>query len=71
MASKSRKEHIIHLREVLNRLRSAGLVLSLPKCTFGCSSVDSLDHQVSSQGIYLGGQRVNALCGHPQPNTVK
>ena len=51
VASKSCKEHIIHLREVLNRLRSAGLVLNLSKCNFGHSSVDFQGHLASSQGI--------------------
>ena len=47
VANKSRKEHIPHLKEVLNRLRLAGLVLNLPKCTFGHSSMDFLGHLVS------------------------
>ena len=71
MASKSRKEHIVHLREVLKKLRSAGLVLNLPKRTFCCSSVDFLGHVVSSQGIHPLAAKVEALRGHPQPNTVK
>jgi len=71
VASKSRKEHMVHLREVLNKLRSAGLVLNLPKCTFGRSSVDFLGHLVSSQGIRPLATKVEALRGHPQPSTVK
>ena len=71
VASKSHKEHIVHLREVLNKLRSAGLVLNLPKCTFGRSSVDFLGHLVSSQGIRPLAAKVEALCGHPQLNTIK
>ena len=61
----------MHLREVLNKLRSAGLVLNLPKCTFGRSSVDFLGHLVSSHGIRPLAAKVEALCGHPQLNTVK
>ena len=71
VASKSRKEHIVHLREVLIKLRSAGLVLNLSKCNFGLSSVDFLGHLVSSQGIRPLAAKVEALRGHPQPNTVK
>ena len=71
MASKSRKEHIIHLRGVLKRLRSAALVLNLPKCTFGRSSVDFLGHLVSPQGIRPLAAKVEALHSHPQPNTLK
>ena len=62
---------MVHLREVLIKLRSAGLILNLPKCTFGCSSVDFLGHLVSSQGIRPLAPEVEALHSHPQPNTIK
>ena len=72
VASKSCKEHIVDLREVLNRLRLADLVLNLPKCTFGCSSVDFLGHLVSSsEGIRPLAAKVEALRSHPQANTIK
>ena len=64
VSSKSCKEHIIHLREVLKRLRSVGLVLNLSKCTFGRSSMDFLGHLVSSQGIRPMAAKVEALCCH-------
>ena len=71
VAGRSHKEHIIHLREFLNRLRTASLVLNLPKCTFGRSSVDFLGHLVSSQGIRPLAAKVEALRSHPRPNTIK
>ena len=65
IASKSRQEHAGHLREVLRRLRAAGLVLNVPKCTFACSTVEFLSHQVSASGIRPLPGKVEALRLHP------
>ena len=33
VASRNRQEHLLHLREVFRRLKQAGLILKLAKCT--------------------------------------
>ena len=70
VASKDRREHLIHLREVFRRLQQAGLILNLAKCTFGRTSVDFLGHQVSGSGIRPLADKVEALRRHPRPATV-
>ena len=34
VASRNRQEHLLHLREIFRRLKQAGLILNLAKCTF-------------------------------------
>ena len=50
VASRNRQEHLLHLREVFRRLKQAGLILNLAKCTFSPPSVEFLG-QVCSSGI--------------------
>ena len=51
VASRNRQEHLLHLQEVFRRLKQAGLILKLAKCTFGQPSVEFLGHQVCRSGI--------------------
>ena len=71
VASKSRKEHVLHLQEVLSRLKKAGLVLNVAKCTFAQSSVEFLGHSVSAHGIRPLADKVRALRSHSRPSTIK
>ena len=44
--SRSWEEHLLHLREVLQRLKDAGLTVKLKKCQFGRGEVSLLGHVV-------------------------
>ena len=44
VASVDEATHVEDLRAVFQRLRGAGLVLNLEKCTFGAAHVDYLGH---------------------------
>ena len=71
VASRDRKEHVQHLREVLGRLRTAGLVLNVAKCSFAQPTVEFLGHTVSSKGVQPLADKVKALREHSRPTTVK
>lgn len=43
--------HLIHLREVFQRFRMAGLKLKPSKCHLAQPSITFLDHHVSSAGV--------------------
>ena len=45
------KEHIENLRNVLSRLRQAGLRLNNSKCLFFQNSLEYLGHLISKEGI--------------------
>ena len=61
VASPSPEEHVHHLREVLSRLETAGLVLIGEKCVLGVSEVEYLGHLVSAHGIKPLPERVRAV----------
>ena len=69
--SSSPEEHMQHLRVVLDRLQSAGLVLRHDKCVFGVKEVDFLGHRISSKGVLPLPSKVSAVTSFPVPNSVK
>ena len=46
--SSNPEEHWHHLHQVLERLRSAGLILHHDKCVFGTKEIDFLGHHISA-----------------------
>ena len=69
--SSSPDEHLQHLRTVLDRLQSAGLVLRQDKCVLGVKEVDFLGHRISSKGVLPLPSKVSAITSFPVPSTVK
>ena len=55
------EEHLIHIREVFNRLAKAGLKVNLSKCTFAKPEVPFLGHIVSKDGIKMNPKKVEAI----------
>jgi hypothetical protein len=51
IASRDKKEHVEHLREVFSRLREAGLVINAKKCVFPATALEFLGHKVSAAGV--------------------
>ena len=65
------EEHLHHLRIILDRLQSAGLVLRHDKCVFGMKEVDFLGHRISSKGVRPLPSKVSAVQDFPVPTSVK
>ena len=63
--------HLVHLRQVLERLRQFGLVLNAGKCLFAQPSVEYLGHVVSSDGAQPLPVNVEAILSRPRPSTIK
>jgi hypothetical protein len=59
--SASIMEHQEHLREVLGRLRSAGFTLNKEKLVLGASEIKYLGHYLSSRGIRVMPDRIEAI----------
>jgi hypothetical protein len=68
--SKSPEEHLEHIRQVLDRLRSAQLYLKLTKCEFFKPEVRFLGHIVSAEGIQADPAKVKVVASWPKPETV-
>ena len=63
-------EHLANLREVLRRLRNAGLHVNLDKCCFCRSELQYLGHVVTNQGIKTDPDTVLAIKGIVSPTSL-
>ena len=63
-------DHVHHLKEVLTRLKSAGLKLKPAKCHFFQRQVAFLGHVVSESGIATDPEKIQAVVSWPPPNCV-
>jgi hypothetical protein len=68
--SKTRDEHIQHIREVLERLRSEKLFGKLKKCDFFRTEVEYLGFDVGAEGIKPSLSKVQAILDWPTPENV-
>ena len=68
---RSFQDHLDNLRQVFDRLRSAGLKLKPAKCFFGREKVEYLGYIVSSSGISTDPKKVAAVQGFSAPTDVK
>ena len=67
--SHSWDEHLIHLREVLNRINEAGITLKPNKCHFGQNSVKYLGHVVGKGKMTPSELKIKAIIDFPTPET--
>ncbi|KAK8923643.1 hypothetical protein KSP39_PZI019202 [Platanthera zijinensis] len=68
--SLDQNQHMIHLRQVLDILRENKLYINLKKCTFLTDSLTFLGYIVSSEGIRVDREKVNAIESWPSPRTI-
>ena len=68
--SRSELEYERHLGLVLQTLRQHQLYAKFSKCEFWLSRVGFLGHVVSTDGIYVDPQKVEAVANWEQPTTV-
>nr|KYP37777.1 Transposon Ty3-I Gag-Pol polyprotein [Cajanus cajan] len=68
--SKTREEHVEHLRIVLQTLKEKQLYAKLPKCEFWLDSVNFLGHVISKGGIAVDPAKVEAVLEWRTPKSV-
>nr|KYP42400.1 Retrovirus-related Pol polyprotein from transposon opus [Cajanus cajan]KYP42403.1 Retrovirus-related Pol polyprotein from transposon opus [Cajanus cajan] len=69
--SKSKNDHLIHLRKLFNRLRKYKLKLNPTKCTFRVRSGKLLGFIVHEKRIELDPNKVRAIIEMSPPKTEK
>lgn len=67
--SKSELEHEQHLCGVLELLRTEKLYAKMSKCSFCASSVEFLDHVVSSDGVHVDPNKIGVVAKWPLPKS--
>ncbi|XP_048228314.1 uncharacterized protein LOC125369579 [Ricinus communis] len=68
--SKSESEHMLHLRDLFEKLRTHKLYGKMEKCTFMCNSISFLGYIVSSEGIQVDPEKVKAISTWLVPRDV-
>ncbi|KAF8095408.1 hypothetical protein N665_0333s0001 [Sinapis alba] len=68
--SKTMREHVEHLRQVLDVLRKENLYANFKKCSFGIDNLVFLGFVVTSQGIQVDEEKVKAIKEWPTSKTI-
>ena len=69
--SETFKDHLKHLMEVINQLKTARLKLKPVKCHFICQQVEYLGHLITPNGISPNPAHIQAVQDFPVPTSVK
>ncbi|XP_061347982.1 uncharacterized protein LOC133293431 [Gastrolobium bilobum] len=69
--SKSKWEHLGHLRLIFEVLRSNSLVCNRKKCSFGKDQMEYLGHVITAQGVSADPSKVQAMRQWPAPKNIK
>jgi len=64
-------QHRSHIKEVLKRLRKAGLYVKAEKCEFHSDSVKYLGYVLSPAGLTMSNAKVKTIQEWPEPKKVK
>ena len=65
------EDHVKHVRQVLSKLRTAGLTANPAKCRWGGTRMEFLGHLVGEGTMSVPQHRVEALAGYTRPTTKK
>ena len=63
--------HLGHVREVLDRLREAGLTLNTRKCTFASNNINIFGHTVHDGLISPDDEKIAVVANWPVPKNKK
>ena len=69
--SKTFKDHLLHLEEVLNRIRKANLRLKAEKCHFAAAELQFLGHVVGKEGVKPDPEKVDKMVNYPEPQNIR
>ncbi|BBN68081.1 transposable element gene, partial [Prunus dulcis] len=70
LMNRSQKAHMKHLEIVLKTLRRRKLFAKFSKCQFWLHIVSFLGHVISTEGVYVDPQKIEAVVNWPQPTSV-
>ena len=65
------EQHLNHVKTVLDIMRTQQLYLIKSKCIFGKQEVQYLGHVISTEGVGVDPEKVDAVKGWPKPATLK
>lgn len=68
--SKTKEEHLEHIRQVLQRLKEEKLPINLKKCSFMKEELVYLGFVISTDGLKMDPKKVKAILDWPTPKNV-
>ena len=69
--SKAIEEHLVHLSQVLSRMKEVGLKLNPKKYHFTCNQVTYLGHTITPSGLKPNSDHLMAVENFPVPKDIK
>ena len=69
--SKSKNDHLNHLRKIFQTLHNNGLYLNMKKCVFAQHRLDFLGHSVGIDGVDVLQSKIKAIKELPRPTNRK
>jgi hypothetical protein len=67
---KSREEHVMHVKQVLDVLKKEKKILKMSKCEFGKTSLIYLGHIVGGGELKIDPSKIKVILDWPKPNNV-
>ena len=64
-------DHLKHVREILDRLRQAGLTVNPKKCTIAANEIKILGHEIKDGKILPATDKIKTIETWPTPQTKK
>jgi hypothetical protein len=71
ICSRSHKENVLHMRQVLQAFQDNGLLIHAKKCVWGVPDLDYLGHKISAAGVLPLPFLVAAIQEVPRPSIIK
>jgi len=68
--SKTLEEHLVHIRNVLDKLREEKLLINLKKCSFVKKELVYLGFVISGEGLKMDPEKVKAILEWPTPRSA-
>ena len=68
--SRTAKEHLEHIKEILRRLCKHGLYIKPKKCKFGEEEIAYLGHVINHEGIHTDPAKIRAVAAYPVPTSI-
>jgi len=69
--SKTWEDHLVHIREVLEILRTEQFIVKRKKCVFGARELSYLGHVISENGLRTDPAKIKAVADWPAPGSAK
>ena len=68
--SKTWKDHLTHLEQVLSILKENQFYAKMSKCTFGKEEVSYLGHVISKEGVKVDPEKIKSITEWPNPTNI-